>query len=90
MSDEPLPFSNGLNLKPMGAVMLLILGVLVWQIITVDDTTYRLLAGGAIAFEILFFVFLVYMSRRIRKQYQRAKSTADELGPERGDNPGGE
>jgi hypothetical protein len=79
MSDKPLPFSNGLNLKPMGAVMLLIMGVLVWQIIHVHSTTYRVLAGGAIAFEILFFVFLVYMSRKIRNQYRQAQTKANRL-----------
>ena len=81
MSDKPLPFSNGLNLKPMGAVMVLIMGVLIWQIVHVQSTTYRLLAGGAILFEIAFFVFLVFMSRKIRKQYQQAKNQADALDP---------
>ena len=81
MTDKPMPFSNGLNLKPMGAVMLLILAVLVWQIVHVHSTTYRLAAGGAIVFELGFFAFLVFMSRKIRNQYRRAATKADELDP---------
>ncbi|MDP0400471.1 hypothetical protein [Tsukamurella strandjordii] len=73
MSEKPLPFSNGLQLKSMGAVLLLVLGVLIWRLTDATTTGARALYIGAIVFEILFFVGLVYASRTIKNQYARAE-----------------
>ncbi|MFC7755809.1 hypothetical protein [Tsukamurella soli] len=69
MSNQPLPFSNGLPLRRMGAILVLVMAVLVWRFVAVDNTTFRILCGLAILFEIAFFGVLVLMSRRIRRQY---------------------
>ncbi|WP_019200589.1 hypothetical protein [Tsukamurella sp. 1534] len=74
MSEKPLPFSNGLQLKPMGAVLLLVLGVLVWRLTDATTTTARLLYVAAIVFEILFFVGLIFASRLIKRQHDRAEA----------------
>jgi ABC-type nickel/cobalt efflux system permease component RcnA len=73
MSEKPLPFSNGLQLKSMGAVLLLVLGVLIWRLTDATTTSARVLYIGAIVFELLFFVGLVFASRSIKKQYARAE-----------------
>lgn len=74
MSDKPLPFSNGLQLKPMGAVLLLVLGVLIWRLTDATTTTARVLYVAAIVFELLFFVGLIFASRFIKKQHDRAEA----------------
>lgn len=73
MSEKPLPFSNGLQLKSMGAVLLLVLGVLIWRLTDATSTTARVLYIAAIVFEVLFFVGLVFASRTIKNQYARAE-----------------
>ena len=74
MSDKPLPFSNGLQLKSMGAVLLLVLGVLIWRLTDAQTTTARVLYVVAIVFELLFFVGLVFASRFIKKQHDKAEA----------------
>ncbi|KXP02793.1 hypothetical protein HWD35_20575 [Tsukamurella tyrosinosolvens] len=74
MSDKPLPFSNGLQLKSMGAVLLLVLGVLIWRLTDATTTTARVLYIAAIVFELLFFVGLVFASRFIKNQHDKAEA----------------
>ncbi|KXO89058.1 hypothetical protein [Tsukamurella pseudospumae] len=74
MSDKPLPFSNGLNLKAMGAVLLLVLAVLIWRLSDAQNTTQRVLYGVAIVFELLFFVGLLFASRYIKRQHDKAEA----------------
>lgn len=74
MSDKPLPFSNGLQLKSMGAVLLLVLGVLIWRLTDATTTTARVLYIAAIVFELLFFVGLIFASRFIKKQHDKAEA----------------
>ncbi|MGX9294070.1 hypothetical protein [Tsukamurella paurometabola] len=74
MSDKPLPFSNGLQLKSMGAVLLLVLGVLIWRLTDATTTTARVLYVAAIVFEVLFFVGLIFASRFIKKQHDKAEA----------------
>lgn len=74
MSDKPLPFSNGLQLKSMGAVLLLVLGVLIWRLTDATTTAARVLYIAAILFELLFFVGLVFASRFIKKQHDQAEA----------------
>ncbi|CAM3824014.1 hypothetical protein ACXYTP_07175 [Tsukamurella ocularis] len=74
MSDKPLPFSNGLQLKSMGAVLLLVLGVLIWRLTDATTTTARVLYVAAIVFELLFFVGLVFASRFIKNQHDKAEA----------------
>lgn len=74
MSDKPLPFSNGLQLKSMGAVLLLVLGVLIWRLTDATTTTARVLYIAAILFELLFFVGLVFASRFVKKQHDQAEA----------------
>lgn len=74
MSDKPLPFSNGLNLKAMGAVLVLVLGVLIWRLTEAQNTTQRVLYIVAIAFELVFFVGLVFASRMVKRQHDRAEA----------------
>lgn len=73
MTDKPLPFSNGLNLKVMGGVLVLILAVLLWRLSDAQNTTQRVLYIVAIVLEILFFVGLVFASRYIKRQHDRAQ-----------------
>ncbi|MET9328862.1 hypothetical protein [Tsukamurella sp. NPDC003166] len=74
MSDKPLPFSNGLNLKAMGAVLLLVLAVLIWRLTDAQNTTQQVLYGVAIVFELLFFVGLLFASRYIKRQHDKAEA----------------
>ncbi|GAB3132752.1 hypothetical protein GCM10027289_21440 [Tsukamurella serpentis] len=74
MSEKPLPFSNGLQLKSMGAVLLLVLGVLIWRLTDATTTGARVLIVAAIIFEILFFVGLIYASKLIKRQHDRAEA----------------
>lgn len=74
MSEKPLPFSNGLNLKVMGGVLVLILAVLVWRLTDAQNTTQRVLYIVAIVLEVLFFVGLVFASRYIKRQHDRAEA----------------
>ncbi|BDD83873.1 hypothetical protein TPB0596_36360 [Tsukamurella pulmonis] len=74
MSDKPLPFSNGLQLKSMGAVLLLVLGVLIWRLTDATTTTARVLYVAAIVFELLFFVGLIFASRFIKAQHDKAEA----------------
>ncbi|TWS23551.1 hypothetical protein FK268_14845 [Tsukamurella sputi] len=74
MSDKPLPFSNGLQLKSMGAVLLLVLGVLIWRLTDATTTTARVLYVAAIVFELLFFVGLIFASRFIKNQHDKAEA----------------
>lgn len=74
MSDKPLPFSNGLNLKAMGAVLLLVLAVLIWRMTDAQNTTQRVLYAVAIVFELIFFVGLVFASRYIKRQHDKAEA----------------
>ncbi len=73
MSDKPLPFSNGLNLKAMGAVLVLVLAVLIWRLTDAQNTTQRVLYLVAIGFEVVFFVGLIFASRYIKRQHDRAE-----------------
>ena len=75
MSEKPLPFSNGLNLKAMGAVLALVLCVLIWRITEAQNTTQRVLYIVAILFELVFFVGLVFASRMVKRQHDRAEAT---------------
>ncbi|BDH56079.1 hypothetical protein [Tsukamurella sp. PLM1] len=74
MSEKPLPFSNGLNLKVMGGVLVLILAVLIWRLTDAQNNTQRVLYVVAIVLEILFFVGLVFASRYIKRQHDRAQA----------------
>ncbi len=76
MSNQDLPFSNGLPLRRMGAILVLVMAVLVWRFIAVDNSMFRILCVGAIIFELVFFWALVLMSRRIRRQYAAATALA--------------
>ncbi|MDF0530238.1 hypothetical protein P0W64_07175 [Tsukamurella sp. 8F] len=89
MSNQPLPFSNGLPLRRMGAILVLVMAVLIWRWIAVPNTTFRVLCAGAIVFEILFFCGLVFASRKIKNQYATAEAKSARSGESDGDAEGG-